>query len=66
MRGQVVSMACPKSIITVRSLDLLERFMYWKSAGGGSLLDEDATVADAMLLLNEHWMEEQKNGEIKE
>jgi hypothetical protein len=64
-RMGVVSMACPKSIITVQSLELLERFSYWKSAGGGSLMNEHAKVADAIVFLNEQWLEEQDNGEIK-
>jgi hypothetical protein len=59
-------MRCPKSIITRLSLDFLERFTYWKGLGGGPLFDEDARVADAMLLLNEQWIQEQQNGEIKE
>lgn len=58
-------MACPKSIITPQSLEYLERFMYWKSAGGGRLFEEDAKLADAVLLLNEQWVEEQENGETK-
>jgi len=65
-RKGVVSMACPKSIITARSLEMLERFSYWKASGGGSLLHEEAKAADAILFLNEQWREEQDNGEIKE
>jgi hypothetical protein len=65
-RRQVVSMACPKSIITGFSLSLLERFTYWRASGCGSLFDTEARVADAMLLLNEQWIEEQENGEIEE
>jgi len=61
-RKGVVSMACPKSIITAYSLDMLERFSYWKASGGGSLLQEKAKTADALLFLNEQWIEEQKNG----
>jgi hypothetical protein len=59
-------MACPKSIISAQSLELLERFGYWKAAGGGSLMNEDAKVADAIFFLNEQWLKEQDNGEIKE
>ena len=59
-------MACPKSIITGQSLEMLERFTYWKLVGGGSLMQDDAKVADALLFLNEQWLEEEKHGEIKE
>jgi hypothetical protein len=59
-------MACPKSEISAHSLEMLERFGYWKASGGGSLLPEDAKTADAILFLNEQWIEEQKNGEVKE
>jgi len=65
-RRGVVAMACPKSIISARSLEMLERFGYWKAAGGGSLLQEEAKVADAILFLNEEWRKEQDSGEIKE
>jgi len=65
-RKGVVAMACPKSIITASSLEMLERFSYWKASGGGTLLEEEARTADAILFLNEQWIEEQKNGEIKE
>jgi hypothetical protein len=59
-------MACPKSIVNAWSLEMLERFTYWKLSGGGSLLAEDVKVADAVLFLNEQWLEEERNGEIKE
>ncbi len=65
-RKAVVAMACPKSVITAHSLEMLERFGYWKASGGGSLLEEDAKTADAILFLNEQWIEEQENGEVKE
>jgi hypothetical protein len=58
-------MACPKSIISATSLEMIERFSYWKAAGGGSLMHEEARVADAVLFLNEQWNEEQINGESK-
>jgi hypothetical protein len=59
-------MVCPKSIITGQSLEILERFTYWKAAGGGSLMQEEAKMADALLFLNEQWLEEEKHGETKE
>ncbi len=65
-RKGVVSMACPKSIISAQSLEMLERFGYWKATGGGSLMNEGAKVADAICFLNEQWIEEEKNGEIEE
>jgi hypothetical protein len=65
-RKEVVSMACPKSMISAHSLEMLERFSYWKASGGGSLMQEEARTADALLFLNQQWIEEQNNGEIKE
>ncbi len=65
-RKSVVSVACPKSIITSYSLEMLERFSYWKRAGGGSLMTEEAKAAEAMLFLNEQWIEEQQHGETKD
>jgi hypothetical protein len=59
----VFSTACPKSIITRVSLEMLERFSLWKRAGGGSLMKEESKVAEAMLFLNEHCMEEKKHVE---
>ena len=59
-------MACPKSIITAKSIEMLERFTYWKLAGGGSLMTEESKVAEAILFLNEQWLEEERNGEVKE
>ncbi len=44
---------------------MLDRFGWWKAAGG-SLMGEDAKVADAILFLNEQWIQEQSNGEVKE
>jgi hypothetical protein len=58
-------MVCPKSSTTAQSHDFLERFGYWKATGGGSLLQEDAKVADAILFLNEQWMEEERHGEAE-
>jgi hypothetical protein len=64
-RKGVVSMACPKSVITARSLEMLERFNYWKACGSGSLMQEEAKTADALLYLNEQWIEEHNDGEVK-
>jgi hypothetical protein len=58
-------MACPKSIISAQSLEMLERFSCWKAAGGGSLMSEEAKVADAVLFLNEQWKKELDDGEIE-
>jgi hypothetical protein len=66
VRRHVVSMACPKSTISGKSLEMLERFTYWKLAGDGSLMREEAKMADALLFLNEQWLEEEKHGETKE
>ncbi len=57
-------MECPKSIISAASLDMMERFYFWKAAGGGSLLNERAKTADAILYLNEQWEKEQQDGKI--
>jgi hypothetical protein len=59
-------MTCPKPVIAAWSLEMLERFSYWKAWGGGSLMQEEAKTADAILFLNEQWNKEQKDGEVKE
>jgi hypothetical protein len=45
---------------------MLERFSFWKLAGGGSLMNEEARVAEAVLFLNEQWMEEERDGKTEE
>ena len=63
-RGEVISMQCPKSVVTSQSLDYLEKFRLWITAGGGALWDIDAKCADAILLLNEEWHKETENGKV--
>jgi len=63
-RKETASFACPKSVISSQSLEMLERFSYWKICGG-SLMDEEAKVADSILFLNEQWVKEQHDGETE-
>jgi hypothetical protein len=58
-------MACPKSVISTQSLEMLERFSYWKAAGGGSLMNEESKVAESIYFLNEQWIQEERYGEVK-
>ena len=59
-------MNCPKSIISAASLTWLERFGIWKLSGNASLMNEEGKTAEAMLFLNELWIEERNHGEVKE
>ena len=56
-------MQCPKSVITAESVYYLETFRWWKQLGGGCLWSMDAKAADAILLLEQLWEAENKNGE---
>ena len=56
-RGRVWSDECPKSLVTPRSAELVERFVMWKAAGGGDLMTREAKEADAFLTLEKEWRE---------
>jgi hypothetical protein len=43
----------PKSLITPESIERLERFLAWRFAGGGGLMDLPAKDGDAFLVLEE-------------
>ena len=62
-RGGVYSTQCPKSVITTRSLYLLDQFRWWKEAGGGGVWHMDAKVADGVMLLERAWQMEIERGE---
>lgn len=64
-RNGVFTTQCPKSIITVKSMHFLEKFRYWKEAGGGSLFELDAKEADAVLVLEKAWQVERENAEVE-
>ncbi len=55
---------CPKSIITAQSLSFIELHMFWKH-GGGDLWSLDAKSADAMLVLQEESVKENRDEENK-
>ena len=57
-RGRVSSEECPKSLVTPGSVELLEKFLGWKFAGGGSLNEVPAKEADAFLILEGEWRAE--------
>ena len=61
-RGKTVAFHCPKSIITAQSLSFIEQFVYWKRCGG-DLWSLDAKSADAILVLQEESVKENKNEE---
>lgn len=58
VRGRVSSEECPKSMVTPASVALLEQFLGWRFAGGGSLDGLPAKVADAFLILEGEWRAE--------
>lgn len=58
VRGRVSSEECPKSLVTPESVERLEKFLGWKFAGGGSLVDLLAKEADAFLVLEGEWRAE--------
>jgi hypothetical protein len=62
-RGKVVTRQCPKSIITAQSLQWLEEFRLWKQLGGDPWV-MPAKSADALLLLEQEWRTETKNGNV--
>ncbi len=61
-RGKNVAFHCPKSIITAQSLSFIQQFLYWKGCGV-DLWSLDAKSADAILLLQDEFEKEKKNGE---
>lgn len=61
-RKNIVSSQCPKSIISVQSKTFLQHFRLWKQFGGGYPWWVDAKTADALLVLDEAWREEEQNG----
>lgn len=63
-RNNVVSERCPKSIITAESLHYLEVFALSKRMGKQSPWEMEAKMADAIILLEQAWQEEnQQYGE---
>jgi hypothetical protein len=59
-----MSMQCPKSIITPLSLSFLEQYAAWKHLGSSNAADLQAKTADALMVLEQAWQEETKNGEL--
>jgi hypothetical protein len=53
---------CPKSLVRAESLELVERFLVWKFAGGG-MEDRAAREVDAFLVLEEEMRRELANGD---
>jgi hypothetical protein len=58
MRGRAASEECPKSFVTPESVEMLEKFLGWKFAGGGSLAELAAKEADAFIALEGEWRSE--------
>lgn len=61
-RGRTVAKECPKSFITAKSTELVERFVISKMAGNTALMEREAKEADAFLTLEKEWREVE-NGE---
>ena len=55
VRGRVGIEECPKSAVTAKSLEWLEKFFAWKFAGGAGVTDLPAKDADAILTLEAEW-----------
>jgi hypothetical protein len=51
----VAAEECPKSLVTPRSLEWIEKFFSRKFAGGGAFEDMPARDADAFLILEREW-----------
>jgi hypothetical protein len=62
-RRDIVSLQCPKSVISAQSKNFLEQFRLWKQFGGGFPLWTDAKTADALLVLEEAWRVEEQSEE---
>ena len=59
----VSSTHCPKSVITAQSLDWLEQFVTWKQIGLVDIEAMDAKTAEALVVLNQAWLEEMRREE---
>jgi len=62
VRKDIVSLQCPKSVISAQSKAFLQHFQVWKKFGGGFPWWVDAKTADALLILEEAWRAEEQNG----
>jgi len=58
IRRQTIAFHCPKSIITVRSLNFIEQFAAWKRHGGDLW-----SLDDAISVLEEESLKETNNEE---
>jgi hypothetical protein len=63
-RKRVLTFHCPKSLITAQSLSFIEQYRVWKELGGVNALEIDAKTADALMILEQVWREETKDGEV--
>ncbi len=63
-RSGVISLHCPKSVITAQSLYLIEQFRFWKQLGGANPESMSAKTAEAIAALDEAWGVENQHGEI--
>jgi hypothetical protein len=63
-RERVLTFQCPKSIITAKSLSFIEQYQVWKELGGINALEIDAKAADALMVLEQAWREEIKDGKV--
>lgn len=59
-RGQVGAEECPKSLVTPRSLEWIEKFLTWKFAGSQAIEELTARDADAFLILEREWRDGQR------
>ncbi len=62
-RRGILTLQCPKSLITAQSLSFLEQFRVWKSFGGGTPWSLEAKTAEAVLVLEQALKMEMEHGE---
>lgn len=62
-RRGLMTLQCPKSLITPQSLSLLEQFRIWQEFGGGAAWSLEAKVAEAILVLEQALKMEIEHGE---
>jgi len=62
-RKDVVVTACPKSLITPASVEIVERYVAWKWSGEMDLLSLPAKLTDGILALEQESRKQVQNGQ---
>ena len=61
----MISLQCPKSVITAQSLYFIEQFKVWKHFGATDVLSMNAKTAEAFVILEEAVQVEKQRGEVE-